>query len=244
MKETIKINKNGKAVKMIAHRGLSGLETQNTASAFVAAGNRSYYGVETDVHVTRDGKFIIVHDDSLINLSGDDLIPENTDLATLRSLTLYDIDGGGKTRADLILPSLREYIRICRKYEKVCVLELKNPMSEDAICGIIDEIKDESYLDNMIFISFCYENLVVLRRLLPQAKLQFLTGHAPDEELVEMLKTHSLNLDIIWTALSKQGVELMHENGIEVNCWTLDDPEAAERLISWGVDYITTNILE
>ena len=44
---------------MIAHRGLSGIELENTCSAFVAAGNRSYFGIETDVHVTADGQYII-----------------------------------------------------------------------------------------------------------------------------------------------------------------------------------------
>ena len=60
--DTIKIETNG--VKMIAHRGLSGIERENTCPAFVAAGNRSYYGVETDVHVTKDGKFVIIHDET------------------------------------------------------------------------------------------------------------------------------------------------------------------------------------
>ena len=59
--DTIKIDKNN--VKLIAHRGVSGIERENTAAAFVAAGNRSYYGIETDVHVTKDGKFVIIHDD-------------------------------------------------------------------------------------------------------------------------------------------------------------------------------------
>ena len=53
--DTIKINK--KNVLMIAHRGVSGLETENTKEAFIIAGNKSYYGIETDVHVTLDGKF-------------------------------------------------------------------------------------------------------------------------------------------------------------------------------------------
>ena len=60
MNNTIKISK--KNVKMIAHRGLSGIECENTNEAFIAAGNRSYYGIETDVHVTKDGKYIIIHD--------------------------------------------------------------------------------------------------------------------------------------------------------------------------------------
>ena len=46
--DTIKFDK--KKTVMIAHRGLSGIETENTNSAFVAAGNRSYYGIETDIH--------------------------------------------------------------------------------------------------------------------------------------------------------------------------------------------------
>lgn len=41
-----------RTAKMIAHRGLSGIEKENTNAAFVAAGNRSYFGIETDVHKT------------------------------------------------------------------------------------------------------------------------------------------------------------------------------------------------
>lgn len=44
-----------KNAKMVAHRGLSGIERENTLLAFVAAGNRSYWGIECDVHVTKDG---------------------------------------------------------------------------------------------------------------------------------------------------------------------------------------------
>ena len=54
---TIKINANN--TKIIAHRGLSGIEKENTNAAFVAAGNRSYYGIETDVHKTLDGKYVV-----------------------------------------------------------------------------------------------------------------------------------------------------------------------------------------
>ena len=48
-----------RTAKMIAHRGLSGIEKENTNAAFIAAGNRSYFGIETDVHKTVDGKFVI-----------------------------------------------------------------------------------------------------------------------------------------------------------------------------------------
>ena len=55
---------------MIAHRGVRGLERKNTAAAFVAAGNRSYYEIETDVPVTADKKYIIIHDDDTERVAG------------------------------------------------------------------------------------------------------------------------------------------------------------------------------
>ena len=60
--DTVKISHGN--TKMIAHRGLSGIEQENTNAAFVAAGNRSYYGIETDVHRTADGQYVIIHDDT------------------------------------------------------------------------------------------------------------------------------------------------------------------------------------
>ena len=73
---TIKVeNKN---VLMIAHRGLSGIEKENTNSAFVAAGNRSYFGIETDIHVTLDGKFVVFHDDTTGRICIDNMEVEKT----------------------------------------------------------------------------------------------------------------------------------------------------------------------
>lgn len=240
---TIKFERTGQT-RMIAHRGVSGLETENTCAAFVAAGNRSYFGVETDVHVSADGAFIIFHDDDTERVGLEKHIIEDTNSAILRNMLLTDLDGGTKTRSDLRIPLLREYIRICRKYEKVCVLELKNPMAKDAVAGIVKELQEEDWLENVIFISFSHENLVGLRRLLPEAKLQFLTMDAADEALLEKLEPWGFDLDIYYPALTRSGLTLMHEHGIEVNCWTVDEAVDAQRLAEWGVDYITSNILE
>ena len=60
--DTVKFKNSG--VKVIAHRGLSGIEAENTVSSFVAAANRSYWGIETDVHVTGDGAYVLIHDDT------------------------------------------------------------------------------------------------------------------------------------------------------------------------------------
>ena len=72
MNNTIKLESKGRT-QMIAHRGVCGLEPENTHAAFVAAGNRSFYGFEADVDKTADGKFIIMHDGNTLRMSGDDI---------------------------------------------------------------------------------------------------------------------------------------------------------------------------
>lgn len=238
--DTKKIQK-GKTL-MVAHRGVSGLERENTNLAFVAAGNRSYFGVETDIHCTSDGDFIIIHDDSTKRVAGCDCIVEQTDYATLRDMKLFDMDGK-QDRIDIRMPALEEYIRICKKYEKMCVLELKNPMPEEAIRRIIDRIEAEEYLDHVIFISFAFENLVYVRNYRPTQTVQFLFNKF-EGDVIDRVKQHGFDIDVYYKSLTEEIVKDLHANGIRINCWTVDNPEDAERIASWGVDYITSNILE
>ena len=65
---------NAKQCKMVAHRGCSGLEKENTLAAFIAAGNRSYWGVETDVHRTADGEYVVIHDSETGRVAGDNIV--------------------------------------------------------------------------------------------------------------------------------------------------------------------------
>ena len=97
--------------------------------------------------------------------------------------------------------------------------------------------------DHVIFISFCLENLVMLRAKYPEQPAQFLIDDYQDS-LIDILKKNNLDLDIEYKALNEENMKALHDAGIKVNCWTCNDPEAAARLAQWGIDYITSNILE
>lgn len=238
--DTIKIQKGN--TKMVAHRGVSGLELENTCAAFVAAGNRSYVGVETDVHVTADGKFIIIHDDNTSRVAVDAMVVEQSDYDALRALQLKQKDG--MLRTDLRLPSLEEYLSICKHYDKVCVLELKNPMEEEAVKEIIETCEAVYSLDKMVFISFAFQNMLYIRKYAPNAEAQYLLAEEITQAHIDTLAEHKLDLDVHYLAMSEDLMKRLHDRGIKVNCWTVDDPEIAKRLVSWGIDYITSNILE
>jgi glycerophosphoryl diester phosphodiesterase len=239
---TIYIQKN--KAKMVAHRGVSGLEPENTNAAFIAAGNRSYYGIETDVHVTADGKYVVIHDDNTGRVSETNISIEDSTWEDLSKVRLYgNVAEKAAGRSDLAIPPLSDYIRICKHYDKVSVLELKNRIPTEHIRQIVQEIDSLGQLENTIFISFSWDNMIDLRAMLPDQSLQFLTGKWTDE-LPQLLKDNKLDLDIQFKQLTAERIQILHDYGITVNCWTVNDPQAAEELAAAGVDYITTNILE
>lgn len=249
--DTIKFNKGN--AQVVAHRGLSGLEPENTVSAFIAAGNRTYFGAECDVHVTKDGKFVVIHDDNTGRVAEKNINIDESTFEEVRTVALDNICGLERkivgadvhysNRSDLVIPEMHEYINICKKYGKKCVLELKNRIEKKYIKQIVDEIKELDYLDGVIFISFNLDNLIDLRSILPEQKIQYLVREY-NKVLLDTLNKYKFDLDVYYGSLTKNIVEEVHANGHIVNCWTVDNKGDGERLASWGVDQITTNILE
>lgn len=242
---TVKID--SKNTLMIAHKGVSGIERENTCPAFIAAGNRSYYGIETDVHVTSDGKFIIIHDETVKRVSDGryDFDVEKNPFSSTENIVLADIDGS-LIRTDIRIPALAEYIHICKKYEKKAVLEVKNHFEEEHLYRMLDEIKATGYIENVIFISFDAANCVNIKKAHPECTVQFLY-YGKDgfpEDKIQFLVDNKLDLDIFYKLLNAELIDRLHSLGIRINCWTCDNKEEAEELVRLGVDYITTNILE
>lgn len=237
--DTLKFNNNG--VKLIAHRGLSGIEAENTVSAFVAAANRSYWGIETDIHLTADGVYAVIHDDTTKRTCEKSLKVEKSAYAELSKLHVYD--RFGVTRIDLRIPRLEEFFYVCRIYGKHPVLELKNLFPKKNIKEIYGVAKDFDLLSDIVFISFSLDNLVRLREIDEDVKIQYLVKKFKPEYL-SLLKKYNFGIDISAKALTAEFAAELKKNNIVINCWTCDLPEDAEKMAHFGADYITTNILE
>ncbi len=239
--DTIKINK-GKT-QMVAHRGVSGIETENTAASFLAAANRSYYGIETDVRQTADGKFVCIHDNQTGRVSTVDLNVNDSTYAELLTAKYNDNSHGAGQRADLVMPLMQDYISICKNYGKHSVLELKDPFSISQLEQIVKIIDDLGHLQDTTFISFYPENMYGMRKLLPTQSCQFLCDRMDDEVFKGVISAH-VDVDLLYSALNPEKIKMLKDSGIKINCWTVDDKNIAEQLCEWGVDFITSNILE
>ncbi len=242
MNNTIKLENKGHT-QMIAHRGVCGLEPENTHAAFVAAGNRSYYGIEADVHKTVDGKFVILHDDNTLRMSGDDMVVGKVTYETLRSLRLKQKDGK-LGRTDLRIPSMEEYLEICKYYGKKAILELKDAFTAEDIDEIIRIGESLAYMEDIVVMSFKLNNLLLLKERRPEQTVQYLVEHEIDDALLQELAERNMGIDAFKDRYTEEILKKCRDLGIVTNTWTVNDPETAQKLIDWGIDFITSNILE
>ena len=238
--ETIKLDK--KNTLMIAHRGLCGFERENTIPAFVAAGNHTYYGCECDIHKTKDGHYVVIHDSDTQRVAGTQLIIEENTLDEIKKVELLGLFDGVKNTS-LRIPTLQEYILCCKRYDKKCIIEFKGEFDKESVYEVIEIIKDLNYLEECIFISFYFNNLVYVLEYDKSLPCQLLLTELFPEAIDAIQKYH-MDIDINFHNITKEQVDFIHSLGLKVNVWTVNNYEDGMRMIEYGVDYITTNILE
>ena len=236
------ITKIGKpeGVKMVSHAG-NGMECQNTAAGFIAAGNHSYFGIETDLRFTGDGHFVCHHNNELYTPDGKLILIEESDLETVCSVPISY--GQDRARRDMRVPTLEDYLEICKRYGKVCVLELKSKFSKPQVEAVIEIIRQYDYLDRIIYISFYEECLDFVREILPDAEVQMLLSEV-DKQTAEHFAAKKMDIDMLVWNTNKIIVDYCHSLGIKVGCWTCDTVELAQIPLNAGCDFITTNTLE
>ena len=219
--------------KYIAHRGFAWRKLENTIEAFEYAASSRAFGIETDVHITADKKFVCFHDHDTKRLCGEQHMVKDMDYETLSAL---------KIKKKHKIPTLEEFITICKKGNKHAVIELKSPFSESDLDLLVDEVKRLGYLDNSTFISFTMHHCLYLRQKLPNQSIQYLTEEF-DTDILEKIAEQKIDLDIKYKCLSKGRIDYCKSIGLKVNCWTLNHITVAKYFESCGVDYITSNHL-
>ena len=122
---TVKIEKGNTLV--VAHRGLSGIERENTNAAFVAAGNRSYFGIETDIYRTSDGHFVVSHDANLKRVGGEELVIEEHTLAELQSVVLLTLTAQRAERI-FVFPHLKTISAFAKSMKSTACLSLNQDL--------------------------------------------------------------------------------------------------------------------
>lgn len=229
-------------MKMIAHRGYSKYELENTKEAFLAAANRSYFGIETDVTLLKDRSMVLFHDDDLVRLA--ESTTKIRDLTFKEAMRIELKAKGTYHTYNYHISTPLEYLRICKHYNKYPVIELKWGMDNEAVDKLMEMILEEDMYDKSMIICYTFSTILYLKEKYPTYHTQFLLGMLYTEEIINKCLENKINIDLRWDLITKELVDKFHKQNLEVNAWTVDDKDTYEKLKEYGVDYITTNILE
>ena len=242
----------------IAHRGASGAAPENTLAAFKKAIEIGVDAVELDLHGTRDGEIVVIHDASLdrtTNLRGP--VRKN------RLATIKVADAGGwfhpdfageriqvdantvRTVAHEQVPTLTEALE-CIGGNAIAVLEIKDTTIGEAV---VKKINEMDALKRVVIISFHTSVLQEVRALDPRIPTGWLIGnHNADVlpvELCQQLGQLGCSLlNVNHQLITPEFAYEVQRRGIALWCWTVDDIARMREVRALGVQGITSNYPE
>ena len=243
------------SISYVAHRGLSAEAPENTVRAFLLAGQRGFDAMETDIRRTKDGQLVLMHDDSMKRMCGVD-----KRICDLTRQELDEIPVTGGRRADewkddpeaRRVPDLKEYLVICRDYDMVPMMELKDnwnmlePLPDEYLRQIAAEVKEVMEDRPVIFVSFNLNSLIALKRVLAeegmgdQAVIHHLVKQIDTNRLDEYLLM-GIHLSIRGKSNKLRDIRRAKKAGIKVVVWTIDDKDDARLYIREQVDWLASN---
>ena len=209
---------------VIAHRGASGIELENTLAAFRAAAGQGADGVELDVHATLDGEIVVHHDPSITGLP-----IAQARMADLSHLRLLNGEP---------LPTLAQALDVIGPLKAFVEVKVLDPRWDERLLEILDQGPNPSGYAVHSFAFHVVRRLREQRPALATGVLSEVTTRNPKQTL-EDAKAQTL-----WqerATLDESLIEAVHGLGCSVIAWTVDKPSQMEQLMSSGVDGICTN---
>ena len=222
-------------VATIAHKGYHVDAIENTAEAFSEAGRRNFFGIETDIHRTLDGRWVCNHDNKVKGMS------KNISECTFEEIMAVNLSNN--PNETIRVCTFENYLDICYAYNKHPVIEIKESTSKEKLEEIITELRSYDIVNDVIFISKLGDVLGSLLNIKNECgfnfDLQMLTEGNGWQYVSEFL-----NVSSQYEAITPDMAKSIRLTGQYVAAWTVNDRDVANSLIDMGVKYITTDIFE
>ena len=215
---------------------------ENTALAFKKAVEYPIWGIECDVHMTKDGQVVICHDERIDRTSNGKGLIKDLSLSQLREYNFY-----GKfpeqASEDTLIWTLEEFFEWFAEEAIKVNIELKTNIFPYP--GIVDAVADsiEKYdmLDRVIISSFNHESILDIKARLPEIQTAFLTMSLMVEPH-QYLLNHSVDAyHPLYFSVNERIVKGCHSHSIKVHPYTIDDLENVQKMYDLGVDAVITN---
>ncbi len=242
-------------VQRVAHRGGSALAPESTLAAYRNALTLPVDAIELDVHMSRDGHIIVFHDNEVERRTNGQGNILDLDFDYLRSLNAATHFPGGWPEPQQI-PTLREVLDVAKGHVGVYI-EIKTS-KRNGIHGrypnivetVVREVHATGMVEQVLVMSFDWSLLTSVKEMEPALQTGVLVSddtwnaHAQDALATLMAQAHSLGcswLNMDWKLCTEDMPAIIHEHGLKIGLWTVNDLHDMRRFVSAGVDSITTD---
>lgn len=230
--------------RVAAHRGGAGLWPENSLTAFRGALGLGVDLLELDVHLSRDGEVVVLHDPTLERTTTGRGAVRDHPWAALREVTL-------RGTGDEPLPRLEDVLALVRPTRAGLLLEIKAGPDRAPYPGIeaavVARLEAAGLLERTTVMAFDWLTLTRVRARAPGLRLSGLLSREGSRRLgwsealrrLRDLGAHDLGLE--WTAFAPDLPAAARALGLTVGVWTVNEPEALRRFLAAAVDYVTTD---
>jgi glycerophosphoryl diester phosphodiesterase len=230
----------------IAHRGFSGIAPENTLFAFQKAIDLKPDAFELDVHLSKDGQLIVIHDDTVDRTTnGKGKIIDLT-LAELKQLdagSWFDSKYAGER-----IPTLAEALDLAKDKIDVMV-ELKATGTPEKAVPLIEQF---GIVDQVVIFSFNSELLKIAKSMNPNLSMLHLLWVKPEEKdtfppetlITRTLSAHANIIGMNWNGVTSRLIEMAHKRGLGIRVYTVDEIADMQSMLEMGVDGIISNRID
>lgn len=227
---------------IIAHRGASSEAPENTLAAFQLAMDQGCDGIELDIHLTKDGKLVVIHDENIKRTTnGEGIVGE----MTAAELKKYDAGSwfSRKYKGEKI-PLLEEVFEIVPR-EILINIEIKNIPSfyQGIEKKLSDFLNRSNRMDQVLVSSFDYLCLYRLKQMNPAIKIGLLY-YENFQDYFGLANHFGLPVESMqpsFKTLQEHDVRIAIESGLKIFPWTVNSKSNMEKMIRYGVTGIITN---
>jgi len=224
---------------VIAHRGASGHAPENTLAAYERAVELGAGFIETDLHLTRDARFVAIHDSTLERTTNGRGNVHDFTLGELRKLDAgmwFDRQFMGQP-----IPTLEEILAFAAKHDVIFYLEVKYDAAWGMHHSLVGALQKSQSAARTIVISFDESTLSALRQVDSTMMMGLLVEEPRQDYAKAAIELGVRQLCPRASLVTPELVEQAHRLDLQVATWTVDDAEAMRRMAAAGVDGIMTN---
>lgn len=225
---------------MVAHRGLSSLAPENSLPAFEKAVEYGFDGYEFDIHTTKDGEWVVIHDDTVDAMTdGTGLVSDFT-LEEIRALRL-DSGNGIEEYAELRVPTLEEALSVGMDKDIFPVIEIKK-CDPERLPAFMEILEEYGLTDKAVLIAFNTEYLEICRELNKDIQMLSLVT-SPKKADIDWCIEHNAGINFCYGYLapSFSAISYARKNDVRIGVWTVDNIVFEDIMVLFGAEIITTN---